>query len=301
MSVVGLLIDVMGPVILVVGLGWFAGTRMSFDIATLSRLAFWVIGPLFVLDVFADAELDRDTVWRLAIGGLVAMAAGAALAFVIGKSLELGASRRSAAVMTSAYGNVGNAGLAICAFAFGDDAIPAAAVLMVVINATGILLGVSLASAQTLGIGAAVKRAALTPMTMAAAIALAMNTAGLSFPTSLDRTIGLVGGALIPVMLLTLGMQLAGDFSLSLDADFGLVTVAKLVVVPVVAALVGRLLGLEGETLGVLVIQSSMPPAVFTAVVALEFDLEPERVTRIVLGTTLAALLTIPVALVAVT
>ena len=226
------LIDVMGPVILVVGIGWVAGKRMSFDIATLSRMVFWVIGPLFVLYVFADAELDRDTVWRLSIAGLIAMVVGAAVAYAVGQRLGLGVSRRNAAVMTSAYGNVGNAGLVISAFAFGDDAIPAAAVLMVVINGTGILLGVSLASAEALGIGAAIKRAALTPMNLAAVVALVLNAANLDFPTAFERTIELVGASLIPVMLLTLGMQLAGDFSLSLDADFGLVTIAKLVVVP---------------------------------------------------------------------
>jgi len=65
MSVVELLINVMGPVVLLIALGWFAGTRMDFDVATLSRLAFWVLGPMFVLDVFADAELERSTVVRL--------------------------------------------------------------------------------------------------------------------------------------------------------------------------------------------------------------------------------------------
>ena len=291
----------MGPVIAVVGLGWFAGSRMSFDIATMSRLAFWVIGPLFVVDVFADAELERATVWRLTLGGLGAMAVGAIIAYVVAPRLGLTSSRRSAAVMTSSYGNVGNAGLAICAFAFGDDAIPAAAVLMVVINGVGILLGVALASAQELGIGAAVRRAGLTPMTMAAVVAVALNALGWTFPLVIERTIGLVGAALIPLMLLTLGLQLAGDFSFSFDADLGLVLFAKLLAVPLVAAGLGILLGLEGQTLGVLVIQSAMPPAVFTAVVALEFDLEPQRVTGIVLGTTMLALLTIPVALVAVT
>lgn len=301
MSVVSLLLNVMGPVVAVVGLGWFAGTRLDFDVATLSRLAFWVIGPMFVLDVFADAELDGSTVWRLTIGALVAMAAGGALAFLVGPRVGLDRTRRSAAVMTSAYGNVGNAGLAISAFAFGDEVIPIAAVLMIVINATGIFLGVSLASAQTHGIASAMRRALLTPMTLAAIGAVAINLLGWEFPLLIDRPIQLVGAALIPVMLLTLGMQLAGDFKPQLDADLGLVVGAKLVVVPVVAGLVGALLGLEGETLGVLVIQSSMPPAVFTAVVAMEFDLEAKRVTRIVLGTTLVSLLTIPVALVAMT
>ena len=168
-------------------------------------------------------------------------------------------------------------------------------------NGVGILLGVSLASAQTHGLGAAFRRALSTPMTLAAIAAIAFNALGITFPLAIERTIGLVGGALIPIMLLTLGMQLSQDFSFDVGIDLGVVAALKLAVVPLAAAGIGIMLGLEGQTLGVLVIQSAMPPAVFTAVVALEFDLEPRRVTGIVLGTTLLALLTIPVALVAVT
>jgi len=109
-------------------------------------------------------------------------------------------------------------------------------------------------------------------------------------------TLSRLAAALIPVMLLTLGMQLADNFALNFNTDLGLVVFAKLMIVPIAAFAVGSVLDLDAETLGVLVIQSSMPPAVFTAVVALEFDLEPDRVTGIVLGTTLAALRTIPVA-----
>lgn len=301
MSVVELLINVMGPVIVIVALGWFAGSRMNFDLATLSRLAFWVLGPLFVLDVFADAELDRSTVFRLTIGGLAAMAVGGVLAYLAARRLDVSPSRTKATVMTSAYGNVGNAGLAICAFAFGESAIPAAAVLMIVINTMGIFMGVALASAQTAGLGSAIRRSLSTPMTIAAVLALAMNAFGWSVPVVLERSISIGGGALIPVMLITLGMQLAGDVRPDLSADAGIVVGTKLLAVPLAAALFGWLLGLEGDDLGVLVIQSCMPPAVFTAVVALEFDLEPERVTKTVLGTTLVALLTIPIALVAVT
>ena len=203
--------------------------------------------------------------------------------------------------MSSAYGNVGNAGLAISAFALGDDAIPIAAVLMIVINITGICLGVTLASAQEGGMGRALVRAFSAPMTIAAGVAVFMNLASLNFPTAIERSIEISGAALIPLMLVTLGLQMAGDISPRPEVDLGIVTVSKLAAVPLVAALVGWLLGLEGDAFGVLVIQSSMPPAVFCAVVALEFDMEPDRTTRTVLGTTLIALLTIPIALVAVT
>ena len=301
MSVVELLINVMGPVVLIVALGWFAGTKLDFDVSTLSRMAFYVLGPAFVLDVFADAELDGSVVLRLVIAAWAAMIVGGLLAWGLSRAAGISPSRRGSAVMSSAYGNVGNAGLAISAFALGDDAIPIAAVLMIVINITGICLGVTLASAQEGGMGRALVRAFSAPMTIAAGVAVFMNLASLGFPTAIERSIEISGAALIPLMLVTLGLQMAGDISPRPEVDLGIVTVSKLAAVPLVAALVGWLLGLEGDAFGVLVIQSSMPPAVFCAVVALEFDMEPDRTTRTVLGTTLIALLTIPIALVAVT
>ena len=291
----------MGPVVLIVALGWFAGAKLSFDVSTLSRLAFYVLGPAFVLDVFADAELDGSVVLRLTVAAWAAMLVGGLLALALSQAAKLNNARRGSAIMSSAYGNVGNAGLAISAFALGDDAIPIAAVLMIVINITGIVLGVILASAQEGGIGSAFIRGFSAPMTIAAGIAVVMNLASFEFPTAIERSIEISGSALIPVMLITLGIQMAGDVTPRPEVDLGIVVAAKLVVVPLIAALVGSLLGLEGDAFGVLVIQSSMPPAVFCAVVALEFDMEPDRTTRTVLGTTLIALLTIPIALVAVT
>lgn len=301
MSVVELLINVMGPLILTVGLGWVAGRRLDIDAGTLSRLAFWVIGPVFILDVFSDAELDRSIVLRLSAAGVLSLAAGGALAYAAGKRMGMDATRTKVVVMTGAVGNVGNAGLAISAFAFGESAVPTAAVLMIVINTAGIFLGVALATMQTAGIGSALRRATSAPMTLAAIGAVVMNMLGWTFPLAIERSISIVGAALIPLMLLSLGIQLAGEVRPPIEVDLGLVAVTKLLIVPLVAAAAGVLLGLEGDVLGVLVIQCAMPPAVFNAVVAMEFDLQPARVTQIVLGVTLLALLTIPLALVAVT
>ncbi len=296
-----LLLNVMGPVVLIIALGWLAGRRISIDVNTLSKLAFYVLGPAFVLDVFADAELDGSVVVRLTIAALIGMIAGGLVAYAAARGSGFDQLRTGAAVMTGSFGNVGNAGLAISAFAFGDSAIPAAAVLMIVINISGVFVGVVLASAREKGIGSALVRALAAPISIAATVAVLFNVIGVDFPLSVERSISILGTALIPIMLLTLGIQMAGDRQIRLERDLGVVSVAKLIAAPAVAGLAGWLLGLEGETFGVLVIQSAMPPAVFCSVVALEFAMEPERVTRTVLGTTLVALLTLPVVLIAVT
>jgi predicted permease len=110
-----------------------------------------------------------------------------------------------------------------------------------------------------------------------------------------DRPVSLIAGALIPVMLLTLGIQLADMKAPKVGLDLALPIGAKLVVAPLVAAVAATLLNLGGTETGVVVLQSAMPAAVFTALVALEHDLEPELVTTTVLVGTLVSVVTLPV------
>ncbi len=297
MSTLSLLIDVLGPVVLIVGVGAFAGPRLGIAGASLSSLAYWILGPAFVFELLQDTGLATSVVFRLAVAGVAGMAAAIAVAAVGNRVIGSSSSVAAASVVTSAYGNVGNAGLAITVFALGDDALPAAGILMLVINVLGITLGVGLAAGQSIGIGGAVRRAVTAPMTLAALAALALNAGDGAPPLVFERSIALLAGALIPVMLFTLGVQLAATGLQTRTTDLGVTMVAKLVIAPVAAFAIATMLGLEGDLLWVVAIQSAMPPAVFCMVLAMEHDLEPERVTSAVVMTTLASLLTLPVIL----
>lgn len=264
-------------------------------------MAFWVLGPAFVFNLFADSTLSGGVVARLVISGLVGMLAAGLLAMAVNRAMGSETSVASASVMTAAYGNVGNAGLAITSFALGETALAAAGVLMLTVNLTGISLGVALAARQSKSLLAAVGDGLRTPMTIAAVVAIGCNFIEVSPPLAMQRAIDLLAGAMIPTMLLGLGIQLAKTPIGAVGRDFAISAVAKLLVAPVAAGATAMALGLAGDELGAVVLQSAMPPAVFCLAVALEHDLEPERVTTAVVGMTLLALLTLPVALVLVT
>jgi len=297
MSIFNVLFDVIAPVAVIVALGASFGRRLKVDMATISRLAYWVFGPAFAFALLADADLERSVVWRIVLAAVAGMAAAlmtaAAWARASGVGYEIGA----AAVMTSVHGNVGNTGLAIVVFALGEQALPVAALLMVVINMVGLSLGVGLAHAQDSSPMAAALRGLTAPMTMASVVAVAVNVLNIDVPLVADRSIGLLGEALIPLMLFGLGIQLVDAGRPTWTNDLGATFVAKLAVAPLVAGLVGAALGLTGDPLSALVIQSAMPPAVFCAVVAMEGNLVPDRVTASVVATTLMSLLTLPVVL----
>ena len=297
MSVANVIFDVLAPVAILVGLGAGLGPRLHIDVGGLSRLAYNVFGPAFIFAVLAGADLERGVVARLVLAGLAGMASAVALAVLWSRITGAGYELTAATAITSSYGNVGNAGLAIVAFSLGDQALPVAGVLMLTINLTGLVLSVGLAEARSRSPLPALGRALATPMAIAGAISLLVNLSGVDLPVVVDRSIGLLADALIPVMLLTLGMQLAKSGRPTWSNDLGVVLVAKLALAPLVAGLAASALSLGGDFLDAVVIQSAMPPAVFAAVIAIESDLAPDRVTAAVVLTTLVSALTLPVVL----
>lgn len=301
MSLLGLLFDVLGPVVAIATVGAVAGPRLKLDIGTLSRLAYWVLGPAFVFDLFVTTEVAASTALRLAGAGWVGMAAAAIAVVVLGYPVGLAGRPRRAAVMTGAYGNVGNAGLAISAFALGEEALAASGVLMLALNLTGIMTGVALSSGEDQSPLRAVTRAILSPMPIAGALALVVNLIDLEPPLIALRSTGLLADAMIPVMLFTLGLQLVGSGRPRPSAPLLVSSAAKLIVAPVAAALAAAAFGLTGDDFAVVVVQSAMPPAVFCVLVALEYELEPAQVTDSVVITTLLSLLTVPIVLSLVT
>lgn len=297
MSTVSLFINVLGPVLVLVALGAFAGPKLNIQASSLSPLAYWILGPAFVFDLFQSSGLESGTVTRLVTAGLAGMVAAIVFTVALSTATGLPSPVRAATVLTSAYGNVGNAGLAITVFALGDEALAAAGVLMLTINVAGITLGVGLAAGQESGPLAALRRGLLAPMTVAALVAVMFNVSSVSVPLVAERSVALLAGALIPLMLITLGIQLVATGLRRPQVDIGITGVSKLIVAPVAAVAAGMLIGLEGDLLGAVAIQSAMPPAVFCMLLALENDLEPDRVTSSVVTTTLLSLVTLPVVL----
>lgn len=288
------LVDVLVPVFAVVGIGFGLSKLIGLETRSLATLAYWVLGPAFIFDVLATAQLDPDVVAKVvAISALVMVVAGSAAALamrLIGSTF----SEVAATVVTSTFGNTGNFGLAISVFAFGEAALPIASIVMVTVNTLGILTGVGLASIRTGSLIRATLTAASSPLTLAVLPALLVNMTDAELPTWLDRPISLLATALIPVMLLMLGAQLAAMPRSMPSPRLGIPIAIKLLLAPGVAAAAISVFDLGGLPGAVVVIQAAVPAAVFTSLIAIEHELEADYVTSVVLLGTLASALTLP-------
>jgi predicted permease len=125
------------------------------------------------------------------------------------------------------------------------------------------------------------------------AAALIVLATGANVPTPILRPVTMLSDAALPLMILVLGMQLE---SARRPTQPGLVLVAvivSLLVAPVVALGLTSLLGVSGASRQAVVVLSSMPVAVLTTVLALEFDTSPEFVTSAVFLSTILSPLTL--------
>jgi len=281
-------LDILGPVAVLIVVGVAAGRWLQLPPEPLAKLAYWIIGPAFMFDALAHAGLSSGALVRLATASAVALAAAGAVSLVL--TIRAERARRTTVLTASVWGNTGNFGLAIVIFTFDDRALPYAAISLVVVNTLGLIIGIASSESGWSGLA----RAFTSPMTLVIAPALLVNGTDATLPPILDRSIGLLAGAIIPVMLITLGIQLQRMGLPRIDGDVVVALLAKLLVQPVAAIGIALALGIEGQARGAVVLQAAMPAAVFTAVLAIEQDTRPKEAATIVLAGTLASLATLP-------
>jgi predicted permease len=280
--------DILGPVAVLVAIGWLVGRRLRIPPEPLAKLAYWVIGPAFMFDALANAGLPGGELLRIGAASAIALVTAGVVAVLL--TLRVGRARRATVVTASVYGNTGNFGLAIVIFTFDDSARPYAAVALVVVNTLGLIVGIASADGGVTGL----VRAFTAPMTLVVAPALLVNGTDVSLPLILDRSIGLMADAIIPLMLITLGIQLERMGLPRIDGDVVRALGVKLLVQPAVAIGAVAALGLSGDAGGAVVLQAAMPAAVFTAVLAIEQDTRPDEAATIVLAGSIASILTLP-------
>src|SRR5262249_38770274 len=148
-------------------------------------------------------------------------------------------------------------------------------------------VGVFLAAAGHRSIFRAILGITRIPAIYGVTAALLVILTGISIPVALTRPIQLLADAAIPVMILVLGMQLERATTPKDPRVVAAAVGLSLVAAPFVALGLTSLLGISGAARQSGVVLASMPTAVITTILALEFDTAPMFVTNVVFVTTL--------------
>lgn len=296
-----ILLNVVLPVFLVVGVTALAQLRLRLNVSTLSRAVFYLFVPALVFDTLARSDVSGTELGQILAVVLLLTLALWGLGLVVGRLLRLEGPTQAAFLVAILLMNAGNYGLSVNLFAFGEPGLARASIYF---TASGLLsssLGVFLSARGKATVRQALRQVAGVPLIYAAALGLLANLAQVTIPEPLSKAIHLLGQASVPVMLSVLGLRLAETYRsrqrLTHVPALGAVVILRLVVAPALAAVLSGLVGLEGLARDVTVLESAMPTAVITTILATEFDSDPPFAALSVLVTTLASLLTLTVLL----
>ncbi len=283
------------PILLIAAAGYILGKTLTVDSRTVGRMVFYIFSPLLVFNMMVTSELSLGQA-AITVGYTMAViAVMGILAFLFGKIFQLERPQLLAVILTVAFGNTGNYGLPLVKFAFGDEALAAASIFYVTTTILFNTAGVILASLGHSDLKSAILGVFKLPIVYAVTAALVIKSVGIQIPLPLARTIEIAANGAIPAMIVLLGLELSKiEWSHSFRA-MGVGVFAKLMFGPLVGLVLAGLFGLQAHARQGNVIESAMPAAVATTVVAAEYKLESSLVTAIVfVGTILSPLTLTP-------
>jgi predicted permease len=296
-----ILIRVVLPVFLVAGIAAIAQTRLRLEARTLSRASFYLFSPCLVFDSLVSSDVGGAEFRQIIAVFLLTTLALWVLGWVAARLLRLQGPTQAAFLTAILLMNAGNYGLPITLFAFGEAGLARASLFFTASALLSSSLGVYLTARGRAPARLALRRVAGVPLVYAATLGLILNASQVSIPEPLLKAIQLLAQAAVPSMLLVLGVNLAKTFqsrqyTLHLPA-LTFVTVARLVLAPALAWALARGLGLDGLARNVAILESAMPTAVITTILATEFESDPPFAAMCVLVTTLASILTLAILL----
>lgn len=291
------LINVVLPIFVVAGVAALARARLALDVPTLSRAAFYLFAPALVFDSLTTSDAGGLVLAQMAAVVVALTAILWAIGALAARLLRLEGPTRAAFLNALLLVNAGNYGLPANLFAFGQPGLVRAALYMTVNSVLSSSLGVYLGASSRATVWTALKRVAKVPLVYAVLAGLAVNLAAWPVPEPLAKAISLLGQATVPVMLAVLGITLADTFRQGARAErlpaLATLTLLRLILAPALAFLLAGWLGLSELSRNVAVLESAMPSAVMTLILATEFEADAAFAALCVLVTTVGSLLTI--------
>jgi predicted permease len=286
-----ILVSAVLPIALVALVGFGIGRTFDLHMPTLSKVSIYGFLPALVLTSLAKTTLNLESALAIVGAFWLTTALLFGIATLVSRGLNFSASDHKSLMATTLFANVGNMGLPFVLFALGEAGLERAVVYLVgssVLIAT--LFPILLKGG---GIRAGLTVTLRLPVFWATVAGIALQAVNGTFPIPVQRGLTLLAEGAIPLALLTLGIQLSRT-PLTFGRHELLGAGLRLVLSPLLAYGMGRLLGLTGLDLQVVVLQGAMPVAVNSLIWVTELGGNPDRVAKTIVLSTFLSLVSLP-------
>jgi predicted permease len=282
------ILNVILPTFIVILIGYLLGKVWKINIGVIVDLIFYVGLPALVFTSMVDKKIvlvDAVRVWACSLTIIL----GCGLAgWVVFKLMR---QTHSALHIPIAIMNTVNIPFPIISLAYGAEGLAAATLFYIPSTLLLFSVGVYIVSGKRWR--DSLKEVYRVPAIYAAAAGLVVNLLNISVPTLVMKPLSLISPMVIPLVLLVLGCNLSTVRITSLPTTL----IASFLRIGVGLALgfaSVSLFHVTGIMRSVVILDSAMPAAANTAILAMKYNNESELISSVVFVTTVASLIVIP-------
>ena len=283
------LFEVIFPVFFVIGIGYFLGKKNpKFDTTFITKFTSNVGAPALVIYSVTTTGLDFNTFVKFFGYSLLAVFICGFTGAILLKILKKDYIRELPPLILP---NTGNIGLPLCLFAYGNSGLGIASAIFCVIILFHFTIGVLLAD----------KKFSIKPLIKngpfyAILVSMFFLYFKIETPVFIVNTGMLLAYATIVLVLMSLGIGLSKLKVFSFYSAF-ILSIHRVILGPLIGLCLINFFNLKGMEAGVLLIQTAMPSAILTYLVAQMYS--PKRVVDSIASTivisTLMSFISIPI------
>ena len=283
------LFEVLFPVFFIVGIGYFLGRKNpKFDTTFITNYSGNFGAPALFIFAISSSGVTYSVFSEYFIYAVIALTSFALIGVIFLFFLKKDISRELPPYFLP---NTGNMGIPICLFAYGTLGMGVAAAISSLVILLHFTINIFLASKKF-----DIKIILKSPPTYAVIVAVFFLYFDLEMPKVVINTVMLLGYAMIVLILMSLGVSLTQLKVFSLK-DSIISSIGRVIIGPIIGFLIIKIFNLSGFAAGVLLIQSAMPSAILTYLVAEMYSPKKvvDSISSMIVVSTLMSLITVPI------
>jgi len=273
------------PIFTLVLVGFLYGRRVKPDLGGANKLIVDIALPVLIFISLSSKFFDPAAALLFTAASIALILLSGLIAWPLAK---FSGATVQAFLPCAMFTNVGPIGIPLIALAYGPEGMATAVVLLVISNLLHFTLGAGVMSGKVEW-----RMVYANPLVLATVLGVASSQFQLTLPQWVETSCTMIGGVLVPMMLMSLGVRLAS--SQVADAWVGARSGVLILIIRIAAALLVLWLSpLQGLERGALILFACLPPAVFNYMLADKFQVEPNKVASTVIVGHLMSLAFLP-------
>lgn len=294
------------PVFILIGFGFIISKKFDLSVHTLSKLNFYLFIPGFIFYNLYTTDLSSQML-NILFFCVLYLILNDLISRIVSKIRKYDVGQTNAFKNSVMFNNSGNIGVSLITLIFGSapfvvngktpylsQALTIQIMILVFMNVAMYTIGFYNAGRGKMNINDSMRQIFSMPSIYAIPLALILKYAKVDITTTpLWSTLEYVKNGLVPIALITLGVQLSKtefDFK---DINVNIAVFTRLIIGPILAAVLIRAFGFFGVVAQTIFISYSVPTAVNTALIAVECDNHQSFASQQVMMSTIFSCITL--------